>query len=152
MGKWNSGEWAGLCSGVSCPICKAGGPSGILFDLSAVSYLTSCPEAPMYGYCCLVFKRHAVELDELSEDEGQTLMRDIGRVAAALRNVTDCVKLNYEIHGNTIPHLHVHLYPRYRDDPFEDGPIDRRLIKTFPYQGSEYAEFCARLCSRLANT
>jgi diadenosine tetraphosphate (Ap4A) HIT family hydrolase len=22
------------------------------------------------------------------------------------------VKLNYEIHGNTIPHLHMHLYPR----------------------------------------
>ena len=152
MAKWNSGERAGLRSGATCPICKAGGPNGILLDLSAVSFLTSGPDAPMYGYCCLVFKRHAVELDELTEDEGRTLMRDIGRVAAALRSVTDCVKLNYEIHGNTIPHLHVHLYPRYRGDPFENGPIDKRLVKAAPYQGSEYAEFCARLCSRLANT
>src|SRR6516162_2455308 len=127
MGKWNSAEWPGLCSGVSCPICKAGQPSGILLDLSDVSYLTSCPEAAVYGYCFLVFKRHVVELDELSEEEGRRLVRDIGRVAAALRNVTNCVKLNYEIHGNSIPHLHVHVYPRYRGDPFEDGPIDGRL-------------------------
>ncbi|MGH8732345.1 MAG: HIT family protein, partial [Burkholderiales bacterium] len=64
-------------------------------------------------------------------------MRDVRRVAAALRNVTNCVKLNYEIHGNTIPHLHVHLYPRYRGDPFEGGPIDTRLIKGSPYKGME---------------
>jgi diadenosine tetraphosphate (Ap4A) HIT family hydrolase len=79
-------------------------------------------------------------------------VRDIGRVAAALRNVTNCVKLNYEIHGNSIPHLHVHVYPRYRGDPFEDGPIDSRLNKASPYEGSEYAEFCTRLCNWLANS
>ena len=26
------------------------------------------------------------------------------------------VKMNYEIHGNTIPHLHMHLYPRMASD------------------------------------
>jgi diadenosine tetraphosphate (Ap4A) HIT family hydrolase len=150
MAKWHSADWDGLHSGGACPICKDGKPRGILLDLGAVSYLTSTADAPMRGYCCLVFKRHVVELDELSEDEGRLLMRDIGRVTAALRRVTDCVKLNYEIHGNTIPHLHVHLFPRYRGDPFEDGPINPRSITTSPYQGSEYAEFCAELCSLVA--
>jgi diadenosine tetraphosphate (Ap4A) HIT family hydrolase len=32
--------------------------------------------------------------------------------------------MNYEIHGNTIPHLHVHLFLRYKGDPFEGGPIN----------------------------
>src|SRR5579871_4720057 len=145
MSRWNSADWLGLYTGAGCPICNAGGPSGIVLDLSNVSFLTSQAEAPMYGYCCLVFKRHIVELDELSDEEGPKFMKDIGRVSAALRKVTGCVKLNYEIHGNTIPHLHVHLYPRYRGDPFEDGPIDRRLIKTAPYQGSAYANFCTKL-------
>ena len=27
-------------------------------------------------------------------------------------------KMNYEIHGNTIPHLHVHLLPRGPGDGF----------------------------------
>ncbi len=34
------------------------------------------------------------------------------------------LKMNYEIHGNTIPHLHLHLYPRSQDDPFVGKPID----------------------------
>jgi diadenosine tetraphosphate (Ap4A) HIT family hydrolase len=36
--------------------------------------------------------------------------------------------MNYEIHGNTIPHLHMHLYPRYSGDPFEGEPIDPRRV------------------------
>ena len=42
-----------------------------------------------------------MELDELRDDEAEALMRDVRRVAAALRQITNCVKLNYEIHGNT---------------------------------------------------
>jgi diadenosine tetraphosphate (Ap4A) HIT family hydrolase len=36
----------------------------------------------------------------------------------------------HEIHGNTIPHLHVHLYPRWPGDSHVGGPIDwrRRLF------------------------
>jgi diadenosine tetraphosphate (Ap4A) HIT family hydrolase len=32
--------------------------------------------------------------------------------------------MNYEIHGNTLPHLHLHLYPRQPDDPYVGRPID----------------------------
>lgn len=35
-------------------------------------------------------------------------------------------KLNYEIHGNTIPHLHLHLFPRRLGDRFEGVPINGR--------------------------
>jgi diadenosine tetraphosphate (Ap4A) HIT family hydrolase len=34
--------------------------------------------------------------------------------------------MNYEIHGNSIPHLHLHLYPRFRGDPYEGRAIDGR--------------------------
>jgi diadenosine tetraphosphate (Ap4A) HIT family hydrolase len=77
-------------------------------------------------------------------------MRDLQRVAAALQEITKAVKLNYEIHGNTLPHLHVHLFPRYRGDPFEGGPINPQLIKASPYRGSEFTEFVSTLRTRLA--
>jgi diadenosine tetraphosphate (Ap4A) HIT family hydrolase len=44
------------------------------------------------------------------------------RVARLLRPV----KVNYEIHGNSLPHLHAHVFPRFAGDRFVGGPIDRR--------------------------
>ena len=51
------------------------------------------------------------------------------------------VKLNYEIHGNTIPHLHVHIFPGYVGDPFEGGPIDPKRIQESPYGTGEFERF-----------
>ena len=99
----------------------------------------------MRGYCCLVLKRHAVECR-------RGFCAD-ARSAAGRRGASgdpEAVKLNYEIHGNTLPHLHVHLFLRYRGDPFEGGPINPELIKTSPYQGSEFTDFVKKLRAKLA--
>ncbi len=47
-------------------------------------------------------------------------------VASMLYQLFTPTKINYEIHGNTIPHLHVHLFPRFAGDPHVGGPIDPR--------------------------
>jgi diadenosine tetraphosphate (Ap4A) HIT family hydrolase len=31
--------------------------------------------------------------------------------------------MNYGIHGNVIPHLHMHLWPRFAEDPYDIGGI-----------------------------
>jgi diadenosine tetraphosphate (Ap4A) HIT family hydrolase len=149
MSKWNSPEWEALYRGEECPICCEGRPSGIIAELK-VTYLTMSSESPMRGYCCLVLKRHTVELHELSTDEGAAFMKDMQRVAKALQAITGAVKLNYEIHGNTIPHLHVHLFPRYKGDAFEGGPIDPRLIQESAYKAGEFENFRHRLLERLS--
>jgi diadenosine tetraphosphate (Ap4A) HIT family hydrolase len=33
------------------------------------------------------------------------------------------VKLNYDLLGNSLPHLHTHLVPRYADDPRPGWPF-----------------------------
>lgn len=43
--------------------------------------------------------------------------------ARALAELFRPVKVNYGVHGNVIPHLHVHLWPRYLDDPYDVGGI-----------------------------
>jgi diadenosine tetraphosphate (Ap4A) HIT family hydrolase len=95
----------------------------------------------MKGYCFLLLKRHAVELYELSPVEAAAFMRDIQKVSQAVHEITRAVKLNYEIHGNTIPHLHLHLFPRYVGDRFENQPINPRAVKTPVYAPGEFAEF-----------
>jgi diadenosine tetraphosphate (Ap4A) HIT family hydrolase len=148
MSKWNSPAWEALYSGEACLICRDGRSVGIVAELNA-AYLTSSPESPMRGYCCLVLKRHAVELYDLSTDEASALISDLQRVAEAVQEITGAVKLNYEIHGNTIPHLHVHLFPRYKGDLFENGPIDPRLVRESPYKEGEFERFKHLLQAKL---
>jgi hypothetical protein len=42
----------------------------------------------MRGYACLVFRRHAVELRDLSDAEGIAFMRDVRGLSASVFEVT----------------------------------------------------------------
>jgi diadenosine tetraphosphate (Ap4A) HIT family hydrolase len=142
---WRDPErWRALTSGEACPICDGDGkPYGIVAELDA-SYLTTARDTPYRGYCCLVLKRHAVELHDLGDTEAFSLMGDLRRVSRALKDVTGAVKINVDIHGNTLPHLHAHFLPRYVGDPYEDGPIDfcrSEDTREFTYDPEEFRRF-----------
>ncbi|MBO0686461.1 MAG: HIT family protein [Candidatus Dormibacteraeota bacterium] len=111
-------------SGVRCVICSARGgrPRGVIAELAA-SWVTAEVEAPLPGYVCVVSKRHVKEPFGLPKATRQAFFEDCMVVARALDQLLAPRKLNYEIHGNTVPHLHMHLYPRYPGDPYEGGPI-----------------------------
>lgn len=84
--------------------------------------------AAVRGYVCVVARRHVNEPFELPATEQQQFWADTMRVATAVAAVVSPIKMNYEIHGNTLPHLHLHLFPRHLDDPFVGGPIDPRRV------------------------
>lgn len=90
------------------------------------------------GYACLVCRTHAVEVHDLPEPAAIAFMQDLRSVSKALSATTGAIKLNHEIHGNTLPHLHVHIYPRYIGDRFGDGPIDPRAVVPAVYGTGEF--------------
>jgi len=108
-----------------CPICSRCEPLDVIAELGA-TWATAPEEGPLPGYVCVVSKRHVVEPFELPQDELDAFWRESMLVARAVTEVVQPLKMNYEIHGNTIPHLHMHLYPRFAGDPYEGGPIDPR--------------------------
>jgi diadenosine tetraphosphate (Ap4A) HIT family hydrolase len=69
------------------------------------------------GWTVLVLKRHATELLDLTRDERSTLIEEVTEVASALTVTFDAVKINYELLGNQLPHIHWHLIPRLANDP-----------------------------------
>jgi diadenosine tetraphosphate (Ap4A) HIT family hydrolase len=141
MSKWSdAGEWKKLVDGEACPICLNGKPTNIIAELDA-SYLTAGEQTSIKGSCTLFFKRHAVELYELSAEEIAAFMRDAQKASKAIQETTGAVKMNYEIHGNTIPHLHMHLFPRYVGDMFENQPINPRITTPPAYADGEFADF-----------
>lgn len=152
MSKWsNPEEWERLRNAASCPVCLQGPPADAIAELET-SFLIASENGPMKGYCFLLYKRHAIELYELSAEEASSFMRDVQRAAKAVHEITRAVKLNYEIHGNTIPHLHLHLFPRYTGDPFENQPINPRIITHPVYAPGEFADFAERLRSAITNS
>jgi diadenosine tetraphosphate (Ap4A) HIT family hydrolase len=110
----------------ACPICARGEPLDLVAELETI-WITAQIEAPLPGYVCVVSKRHVVEPFELPSPELIAFWREAMLAARTVNELYRPTKMNYEIHGNTIPHLHLHLYPRFTDDPYVGRPIDGRL-------------------------
>ena len=89
-------------------------------------WVTADRSAPLPGYVCVVARAHVVEPFELGPAVAATFWREAMLVAEAVAGVIQPIKMNYEIHGNTLPHLHLHLLPRHADDPYVGGPVDPR--------------------------
>lgn len=94
-------------------------------------------QGKLFGKCHLLSKVHSEHFYDLSDQDMINIMKDLKRSAAALNKVTNAVKINYEIHGNSIPHLHIHLFPRYVDDEYHGTPIDYHAVKPSPYESKE---------------
>ena len=140
--------WEKQHSGVDCRVCRS--KSDAVVQLEA-SWVLIGPDDPMRGYACLVFGRHVIELHDLTDAEGAALMRDVRKVSSAITQIMNPVKMNYEVHGNTAPHLHVHFFPRYPGDQFEGRPIDPRVARRPVYAPGEFERFRERLTSELAS-
>ncbi len=119
----NHRSWTALRNGRDCPLCLGLAPADLAVEL-ATSWVTTPETAPLPGYACVISKQHVVEPFELPSRQRALFWEDTMVVARALGDLLHPVKMNYEIHGNTIPHLHLHLFPRFRGDPYEGGPIN----------------------------
>lgn len=109
-----------------------------------------------HGYCILVARRHATELSQLAFDERHAYFEEMCRLAQAIESVFHPRKLNYELLGNQVPHLHWHLFPRRSDDAEMLKPVwlaleraetndnERRCLQTGPVSRSETAALLRR--------
>ena len=77
------------------------------------------------GWTVVVFQRHATELFQLAPTERFQLIEEVTGIAKALSEVYQAKKINYELLGNQLPHLHWHIIPRLADDPAPLEPVWR---------------------------
>jgi len=76
------------------------------------------------GYTVVIWRgRHVAEPTELDEEESTRYWRELLHVGRALETTLRPVKLNYDVLGNSLPHLHTHVIPRYADDPRPGWPF-----------------------------
>jgi len=76
------------------------------------------------GYCLVVWRHgHAAEPTELEQAAACGYWRDVLATGRAVAAVFAPLKVNYLTLGNSVPHLHTHVDPRYRDDPEPGAPL-----------------------------
>jgi len=75
------------------------------------------------GYTLLFTKQHLSELFHLDGEMRAGVMEEVSSVARALYAVFHPTKINYELLGNMVPHMHWHLVPRFASEPLWPRPI-----------------------------
>ncbi len=69
------------------------------------------------GYCVVIWRgRHVADPTDLSAEEASAYFAEVLRVGRAIERQYRPIKMNFEMLGNSLPHLHTHVVPRYRED------------------------------------
>jgi bis(5'-adenosyl)-triphosphatase len=106
--------------GQECPFCSA--DIGRIAFAESRSFLAICNAAPILpGHSLLISKRHVMTILELSNSELSEMAILAKEVTVGLMRVYKATGFNWTIQqggdgGQTVPHLHLHLIPRYSGD------------------------------------
>jgi diadenosine tetraphosphate (Ap4A) HIT family hydrolase len=115
-------DWDARKRGEGCWFCS--GQLGEPFHVGAVGngHLERHPIAQ--GHAIVVFRdRHVADFTSLTTAEVAAYWQDVHTVARMIERVFAPCHMNYQLLGNLVPHLHVHLVPRYVDDPAPERPL-----------------------------
>ncbi len=115
-------------AGDGCPSCAEGRPQstslGERWFAGEVSDAYLVRADIQRGLSVVVWRgRHVVEPTDLTDHEAAIYGREVLWIGRAIADAFATVKLNYDVLGNTVPHLHTHIVPRYADDPRPGWPF-----------------------------
>jgi diadenosine tetraphosphate (Ap4A) HIT family hydrolase len=127
MAGWPS-NWDELTHGIGCEMCEYERPDADDFGvrIHAGGYTDAYLQRAdvQRGYTVVIWRgRHVNEPTELDSAEAAGYWSEVLSVAKALIEMYKPLKMNYETLGNSLPHLHTHLIPRFTDDPRPGQPF-----------------------------
>ena len=127
MSAWPE-DWSERMAGQGCPMCASlgRGDSEHAVAVAELQYTEVGLQrrSRLPGYCVVVWRHgHVAEPTDLEPAASAGYWHDVMEVGRAIRANLNPIKLNFLTLGNSVPHLHTHVVPRYRDDPAPGGPI-----------------------------
>jgi len=140
---------------LDCPICqKHRGeipvPGGLIYQDNAVlashAWFVPQGDSAYLGWLVVETRRHIPGLADLVDEEAQAIGLLVARLSRLLKRSEGAEHIYAFVLGHQVPHLHIHLLPRYPGTPREFWGV---RIDEWPQapRGSE-AEISA-LCDRL---
>lgn len=157
----SSTAWHQQQAGTGCYLCppKVTATTDILLIAPlSVSTLYLTQDQRFRGHSVLILNDHATALDALSPSTFTAFMEDLRRSAAAIRVAVTPDHMNIALLGNTCPHLHWAIVPRFPTDPRWGSPIwdnaTRQAMRDHPHllPAAEYSGIAATIASALTSS
>ncbi len=103
-----------------CNIAKGKIPSATIYEDSHFAVILDVNPATK-GHCLIIPKEHFDNIYDLDGETAGKLFSLATCIARAMKDALNCDGLNViqnngEIAGQTVPHFHLHLIPRYEGD------------------------------------
>jgi diadenosine tetraphosphate (Ap4A) HIT family hydrolase len=121
-------DWDARFTGRTCVICDALGRGDSNYWVHVAD--GACTEvyldrsSRIAGYCLVVWRLgHVAEPTQLEPEAACGYWQEVLAAGRAVSAAFRPVKVNYFTLGNTVPHLHTHVVPRYESDAAPGGPL-----------------------------
>lgn len=106
---------------MNCELCAGAGETVLWQDGRCRAIAVDEPGYP--GFCRVIWNAHVKEMTDLAAEDRAHLMRVVFVLESALRELMRPEKINLASLGNSVPHVHWHVIPRYRGDPHFPLPV-----------------------------
>jgi len=123
---------------VFCRIIRGEAPAHVVYeDDRVLALLDIHPSAP--GHTLIIPKAHVARVEDLPEEDAAALFRAlhrlVGRIQAAVDAPASTVGVNNGPEsGQEVPHVHIHVIPRFRGDR---GGIIQGVARSWRRPGTE---------------
>ena len=117
---------------MKCPFCRPD-MKALIYEDSLIRILIDSYPASR-GHLLVVPVRHVEKWEELREDEKIALLKGVETAMKGLEEVLKPAGFNIGINlgkaaGQTVPHIHVHVIPRYENDcSFPRGGVRKAVL------------------------
>jgi diadenosine tetraphosphate (Ap4A) HIT family hydrolase len=143
----------------ACLICDKhahgdGVLGGVIYDDGLIyaghTQLLGADDAAL-GYLMVEPRRHVPRLGDLTDEEAGALGVAVNRLSRALREAAGAEHVYGFVFGDSVPHLHIHLAPRYPGTPPDLHGLGAVHIQRSPEVPRGAAEEIENVCDRLRN-
>jgi len=106
----------------SCGVCKQNAgdvpvDGGVIFENALWLVRHAPPPHPLAGWTMLHTQRHVQGPARFNEREARSFGPTLHHLAAAVEKLAGAARVYVVAFGESFPHMHAHLIPRYSDRP-----------------------------------
>ncbi|WP_078382148.1 HIT family protein [Sutcliffiella halmapala] len=118
-----------------------------------IGHIDKNGEPNYLGHIMIDLKRHAPTLGDMSMEEAKVFGMMMARVSKALLETENAEHIYSLVAGNAVPHLHMHIVPRYPNTPKNYwGPMAVYDWEDAPFgDDNDVVNLCMRIKSYLEN-